>query len=251
MKLFQKLMYLVKKYKSILIKYLLNGKTIDLTGDNIVIQSDNFSVDETGKVTATAGEIGGFTTTASEFNSDIYSEYDFTEEDLAKIQRYIMEEITLTPEEIAVYDVYKDGVVDARDYMMIKNYIGTGISKSNPGKVTISNGDVFNIYTIKDGNGNDIVNLNAQECYIQRLRVGNIQSGVESINPEANTPTSVNVEFSNEYSSPPVVVATPVTTVPGKTVTGVGVNNITTTGFTLWVTRTNTTETSVNWIAIG
>lgn len=232
-------------------KISLAGKIIDLTGDKIIIQSDNFSVDETGKVTATAGEIGGFTTTASEFNSDIYSEYDFTEEDLNKIKLYIQEETQLTPEEITVYDVYKDGIVDARDYMMIKNYIGTGISKSNPGKVTISNGDVFNIYTIKDGNGKDIVNLNAQECYIQRLRVGNIQSGVESIKPEANTPTSVNVEFSNEYSSPPVVVATPLTGVPGKEVTGVGVSDITTTGFRLIVTRTNAITTNVNWIAIG
>ena len=123
-------------------------------------------------------------------------------------------------------------------------------------KVELTNGDVFNILTIKNGLGEDIINLNVQESYIQnlqvkQLRTGNIQSGTEIIEPVANTPTSIEVQFANEYKSAPVVVATPVSAVPGTKITGVAVSNITTTGFTLWVTRTNDTATSVNWIAIG
>lgn len=38
----------------------LAGKTIDLTADNIVINSSFFKVDKTGKITATSGTIGGF-----------------------------------------------------------------------------------------------------------------------------------------------------------------------------------------------
>ena len=160
-----------------LIKYLLNGKTIDLTGDNIVIKSDNFSVDETGKVTATAGEIGGFTTTADEFSSNINAENDFSEEDLTKIRGYLGGTTTLTDEEKTKYDVYKDGQIDARDYMMISNYIDTGISKSNPGKVTFSNGDVFNTFTIKNGQGKDLINLNALDSYIKNLEVDSLSIG--------------------------------------------------------------------------
>lgn len=39
----------------------LAGKNIDLTSDNITIDSTNFSVDKDGKITATSGEIAGWT----------------------------------------------------------------------------------------------------------------------------------------------------------------------------------------------
>ena len=238
-----------------LIGLVLSGLIINLSGQDIIITSDDFSVDSTGKIFARSGTIGGFDMTANSFSSDIYSEYDFTEEDLTKIKNYIMGEYSLTEQELEVYDVYKDGIIDARDYMMIKNYMATGINKSAPGKVELTNGDVFNTFTIKDGFGKDLINLNAQESYIQNLKVnqlvaGNLQSGTAVITPVANTPTSIDVEFANEYGYVPKVIATPVSEVPGTKITGVAVNNITTTGFTLWLTRTDDTETSINWIAI-
>jgi hypothetical protein len=39
--------------------------------------------------------------------------------------------------------------------------------------------------------------------------------------------------------------------VPGSQVTGVGVTSVTASGLTVWVTRTNTTATTVNWLVIG
>ena len=42
-------------------KISLAGKIIDLTSDNITIDSTNFSVDKNGKITATSGEIAGWT----------------------------------------------------------------------------------------------------------------------------------------------------------------------------------------------
>ena len=164
-----------------LIKYLLNGKTIDLTGDNIVIKSDNFSVDETGKVTATSGEIGGFTTTANEFSSELYSSYAYSRTDLDKIRDYILEEITLTEEEIELYDVDKNGIIDAVDYMMINNYIATGTSAETPGEVKWTNGDVFNTFTIKNGTGERIVGLNAFRSYIKYLDANIISLNGKSI----------------------------------------------------------------------
>jgi len=46
-------------------------------------------------------------------------------------------------------------------------------------------------------------------------------------------------------------VATPSTNVPGTAVTGVGITNVSATGLTIWLTRTNTTSTAVDWIVIG
>lgn len=244
-----------------LIKYLLNGKTIDLTSDIIKIQSDNFSVDETGKAKATAGEIGGFNLTSDKLNSELYSKYAYSQTDLDKIRDSIMGTITLTQEEQELYDVDGDGEITAVDYMMIGNYISTGTSQENPGEVAWTNGDVFKTFVIKDGTGDTIINLNAFRNYIKilfgdiitvgRINAGNIQGGTVTVTPVANTPTSIDIMFDTEFDIIPNVNATAITAVPGTKVTGIGVSNITETGFTLWVTRNNNTDTIVNWTAIG
>ena len=78
-----------------------------------------------------------------------------------------------------------------------------------------------------------------------------IQWGVETITPVANTPTSNAVKFSTAYTSIPMVITSAVSTVPGTTVTGHAPANITVNGFDAYVVRTNTTNTSVGWVAIG
>lgn len=80
----------------------------------------------------------------------------------------------------------------------------------------------------------------------------NIAAGSVSITPSAaNTPTSKSVSFGKTFPSAPQVVVTPESSVAGTTLTGWAVTNITTTGFTAWVTRGNTTSTTLHWIAIG
>ena len=78
-----------------------------------------------------------------------------------------------------------------------------------------------------------------------------IQWGVETITPVANTPTAKAVKFPVAYTSIPMVLTTAITTVPGTSVTGSASADITATGFDAYVTRNNTTNTSVGWIAIG
>jgi hypothetical protein len=48
-----------------------------------------------------------------------------------------------------------------------------------------------------------------------------------------------------------MVLTSAVSTVPGTTVLGSAPADITVTGFDAYVVRTNTTNTSVGWIAIG
>ena len=78
-----------------------------------------------------------------------------------------------------------------------------------------------------------------------------IQWGVENITPVANTPTAKAVTFGIAYTSVPMVLTTAITTVPGTSVSGNASANITVTGFDAYVTRNNTTNTSVGWVAIG
>lgn len=78
-----------------------------------------------------------------------------------------------------------------------------------------------------------------------------LQWGVETITPVANTPTAKAVKFAVAYTSVPMVLTTAITTVPGTSVSGNASANISTTGFDAYVTRNNTTNTSVGWVAIG
>lgn len=76
-----------------------------------------------------------------------------------------------------------------------------------------------------------------------------IKSGTITVMPEeADTPTSVRVEFDQEFSGIPTVAACPATMYTGNV--SVGVSSITTTGFTLYMTRTTVYETKFMWIAV-
>ncbi len=78
-----------------------------------------------------------------------------------------------------------------------------------------------------------------------------LQWGVETITPVKDTPTAKAVTFPIAYTSAPMVITSPVTTVPGSSVSGAAPANITVSGFDAYVTRNGTTNTSVGWIAIG
>jgi hypothetical protein len=89
------------------------------------------------------------------------------------------------------------------------------------------------------------------ETTVQGFRVPEIQHGNVSVTPSAaNTPTSKIITFEKEFSGSPDIVVSGHTSVPGTTLLGVGTASRSTTGCAIWVTRTNTTATTVNWIAI-
>lgn len=77
-----------------------------------------------------------------------------------------------------------------------------------------------------------------------------IVTGSVTITPSAaNTPTGKAVTWT-EMAGVPKVTVTPVTGVPGTQVTGVGIASIEKTGCTIYLTRTNTSNTGVHYIAI-
>lgn len=75
------------------------------------------------------------------------------------------------------------------------------------------------------------------------------QAGIVRVTPVANTATSISVTFPTPFISVPRVFATGQTVVPGSEVKQVWVSNVTTTGFTGWVLRSNTTKTTIAWQA--
>jgi hypothetical protein len=76
--------------------------------------------------------------------------------------------------------------------------------------------------------------------------------GTVTITPSAaNTPTSSAVTGLSLKGSSFFAFAAAQTAAPGSNVTGVGTTAVTASGLTVWVTRTNTTATVVNWMVIG
>lgn len=76
--------------------------------------------------------------------------------------------------------------------------------------------------------------------------------GTVTITPSAaNTPTSSVVSGLALRGSTFYAFATAQTAAPGSNVTGVGTTAVTASGLTVWVTRTNTTATVINWMVIG
>lgn len=78
-----------------------------------------------------------------------------------------------------------------------------------------------------------------------------MSTGTVAITPVANTPTSTSVTFPvGRFSATPNIFVTANTTVPGSTVQGASFSSGSATGCTLWVYRTNTSSTTINWQAI-
>lgn len=104
-----------------------------------------------------------------------------------------------------------------------------------------------------DGSQGPVTNVHSDMNVDGIFSAGNVAFGNVTITPSAaNTPTSVNVTF-----NPPLQGTTftaqvsPNTGVPGTTVTGVGYGNVTSTGMTVTLTRTNTTATTVSYLVIA
>lgn len=98
------------------------------------------------------------------------------------------------------------------------------------------------------GDGTNVCNFDVDG----RLTAGNLAWGTVSITPSAaNTPTSAAVTGLNVQGSTFIAQVTANTSVPGTQVTGVGFSSLSSTGLTVWLTRTNTTATNVTWMVLG
>lgn len=83
----------------------------------------------------------------------------------------------------------------------------------------------------------------------QNVHVRNIQCGTAALKmTKAKTTVKTHVTFAREFTSIPRVVASPVTSAPGKV--SVSVSQITTTGFDMMMYRETKQNTACMWIAM-
>lgn len=97
-------------------------------------------------------------------------------------------------------------------------------------------------FTFTDGNVATAAQLNQA--------IGPIfQTGIAKITPVANTLTDKRITYPSPFAVAPSVLITPASTVAGSTVRGWSVINSGTSGFTIRMYRTNTTNTYFHWVA--
>ena len=138
-----------------------------------------------------------------------------------------------------------------------------GVDDATKGRVStiIANGGItlsvnnsttnYGLIMQKTGtSGNPYFGVTLQGKIYGRSSSGFCQKGTTTCKATANTPTKTSVTFSSTFDVVPTVVLTPVSTVPGTIVKGVSVSNVTTKGFDIYVTRSDSNAMSVGWVAL-
>lgn len=114
-----------------------SAEEIILKSNRLVVESDGFNLDGEGNMIATSGKIGGYNLEADNFNTEIKTELGFslnTQEEFStivtKISNYVNGSGTLNDEELKLYDINDDGIVDKNDILRIQR-IFFGYEKLN------------------------------------------------------------------------------------------------------------------------
>lgn len=101
-----------------------NGQGIvELKGNKVIIDADNFKLTEKGNITATGGIIGGFSLGENEFTSNISLQYTYTDSDIERMKNIMMGNITPTAEDYEKYDLHQSGSIRATDLINIRRLI--------------------------------------------------------------------------------------------------------------------------------
>ncbi len=125
-------------------------------------------------------QLAGFDVTSDGLTTEIYSNYDYTQEDVDKAFAYVRNQTTLTEEELVKYDVNGDGVVNVYDVSYMAQLIKYGISKDTSLKFSIRNKgqkSTFDFLKIIDGYGNELTNIGAGGVDTNRLIVNGVDIG--------------------------------------------------------------------------
>ena len=139
------------------------GKTINMTSDNIAINSNNFSVDKNGNITATGGTIGGFGLSSNSFSKQLSGLYDYSLFDLCMTRLNLLDalDLSLDPTLVDILDYNGDGDPDVVDYLNILKVIQGKITntKTKQGTFRINANNPKNCLTIEDSSGDVCVSL--------------------------------------------------------------------------------------------
>lgn len=152
---------------------------IDIKGNQVKITSDYFTLDETGHIDATSGEIGGFDLTSTTFEAETERHYNFTNTDKTKLQNYLSGTGTLTDDEKELYDITGDGHLSVVDYSIMNRLINGTFDPSGQqiirGKIIIDSQDSKHpIKVVNESTNQTLTTIGVLSMTTSALGVGNV-----------------------------------------------------------------------------
>ena len=84
---------------------------------------------------------------------EIRPDYDYTQNDINKVQQYILGQTSLTVEEWKKYDFNKDGIINALELLQVQKLVNYNIGYSHPGKILLTVNDWFRPIQVINGSG--------------------------------------------------------------------------------------------------
>ena len=134
---------------------------INLVGNTVTIDSDYFTLDETGHIDATSGEIAGFNMTDKNFNNNISGLYDFSKYDLNILKAFVLNYLVESDNDIALYDMNGSGTLSGQDYSIIKTILigTTENTKQASGKFVINSDNPKNCVQMLNSNNEPVVSM--------------------------------------------------------------------------------------------
>ena len=130
-----------------------SADVITLNSNRLVINSTYFKLDENGNITATSGDIGGFTIGTDTLSCDISTTIGpFTDADRERVKKIIMGEITPTSEDYEKYDIGGNGVIDTSDSVRIKKAVINGGYYTYNGTFTLDTNNYFSTIKLESNN---------------------------------------------------------------------------------------------------
>jgi hypothetical protein len=125
----------------------------------------------------------------------------------------------------------------------------------SPTRIIAVNNGAYQVLGV-NSQGGDVIIGNASSAITMNGRLTAthlpfaMAAGSVNITPTANSPSSATVTFpSGRFTQEPLAVGTPRTSVPG-TVQEVGIVTQSATSMNVWLLRTNSTTTTIEWVAV-
>ena len=130
-----------------------SAKEINLKSNRFSLESDKTKIKKDGTVEFTGGTIGGFELTKNEFKTNISVTRNYTQNDLNKVQQYLLGQATLTNEEIDYYDANGDGTINLLDLLLIQKVISGTDSATVTGMFELNSSSSLKSLRFKDSDG--------------------------------------------------------------------------------------------------
>ena len=157
---------------------------IRIEGNQVIINSDYFTLNADGSIEATSGGIGGFDLGESTFEANLISEkmrtYTYTSNDTDRIRQIIGGQISPTSSDYDKYDFDYSGEITTSDWLIALNIVNG--TETGQGTFILDTTNSERAIRIESDRSGTVCNMGLFGSYINRLSTGSMynKSGIRS-----------------------------------------------------------------------